>query len=292
MKAENLPPRPSSHLSEIPAQSLAQGSPDENDGLTGRQEYQFESPGPLLFQGEVSHQRLRPLKNSFRLPVFYCLLPLSRLHLAVGSLFSVNRFNLLSFHYADHGARDGSHPLIWVRNILDQQHLPTDGETWLQCFPRVLGYGFNPVSFWYCHDREGQLRAVLVEITSAFGQHGHYLLYHPGGSPLADNETLGAAKLMPMSRFSSVDGVYRFRFHREANLWQSTVEYADQEGDLLYASLTGQPCAWNNANLRRVCLRQPLLSLTSLARYHWQEFRLWSKGLAAQGKSDQRHTPN
>ena len=80
------------------------------------------------------------------------------------AFFSVDRSNLLSFRTEDHGARDGSPLLPWIQGQLRQRGLPDDGEITLQCFPRVLGYVFNPVSFWFCHDREGQLRAVLAEV--------------------------------------------------------------------------------------------------------------------------------
>jgi DUF1365 family protein len=82
-------------------------------------------------------------------------LPLSRSS-SSAALFAVNRWNLFSFHFADHGARDGSHPLPWVRRSAAAGGDRTaDGEIWLQCFPRVLGFVFNPISLWFCHDRAG-----------------------------------------------------------------------------------------------------------------------------------------
>ncbi len=73
-----------------------------------------------LFFGQVMHRRLRPATNRFVYPVYFCLLPLSEVARSVSALFSVNRWNLFSFHFADHGARDGSHPLPWIRLLLAQ----------------------------------------------------------------------------------------------------------------------------------------------------------------------------
>ncbi len=59
-----------------------------------------------------------------------------------------------------------------MRGVLARHGLQAaDGEIWLQTFPRVLGYVFNPVSFWLCHDRDGLLRAVLAEVNNTFGEH-------------------------------------------------------------------------------------------------------------------------
>ena len=119
---------------------------------------------PRIFLGHVMHRRLRPAVNAFVYPVFYVQLPLRDLASANCGIFSVNRRNVLSFHDADHGPRDGSPLLPWIEALLTQRGLPSDGEIVLQTFPRLFGYVFNPVSFWYCHDRGGALIAILAEV--------------------------------------------------------------------------------------------------------------------------------
>ncbi|OYL20435.1 cyclopropane fatty acid synthase, partial [Streptococcus pneumoniae] len=81
----------------------------------------------------------------------------------------------------DYGPRDGTDLLTWIRGVLGSAGLPADGEVWLQTFPRIAGWMFNPVSFWYCHDAAGTLRAVLAEVNNTFGQHHQYLLCAQGG---------------------------------------------------------------------------------------------------------------
>jgi uncharacterized protein len=135
---------------------------------------------PEICFGGVMHARLRPRRNVFRYRVFFMRLPLSRLGRLRNFFFSINRWNLFSFHYADHGARDGSSPERWIRRLLASEGIENaDGEVVLQTFPRVLGYVFNPVSFWLCHDRDGGLRAILCEVNNTFGEHHNYLLTHP-----------------------------------------------------------------------------------------------------------------
>ena len=55
----------------------------------------------------------------------------------------------------------------------------------LYAFPRMLGYVFNPISFWLCHDAAGAVRAVLCEVRNTFGEQHNYLLAHPDGRALA-----------------------------------------------------------------------------------------------------------
>jgi DUF1365 family protein len=236
-----------------------------------------------LLLGQVMHRRLRPVAHRFVYPVSYCLLPLTALEASSSRLFSINRFNLFSFHHADHGARDGSHPLPWIRALLDGAGVHADGEIWLQCFPRVLGYVFNPVSFWFCHGADGTLRAVLAEVNNTFGGRHHYLLAHADGSALQDGETLRADKVFPVSPFMAVGGEYRFRFHARddagAPSWRlARIEHGDAAGDLLHTAISGRAMPLATGPLLRAALAFPLQSLAVMLRIHWQAFRLWIKG--------------
>ncbi len=233
---------------------------------------------PLLCFGEVMHCRLRPLLHRFSYRVFYLQLPLRRLDALQGALFGVDRWRPLALYSRDHGPRDGSALLPWIEAILRRHGLPADGEILLQTFPRVLGLVFNPVSFWFCHDRSGALIAVLAEVNNTFGGTHSYLL-HRHGRALADGERLHADKVFHVSPFNRVCGHYRFRFERSAGRQLACIDYADDEGDLLLTSISGQPQPWSTASLLRALLRMPLHSLGILLRIHWQALRLWLKGV-------------
>ncbi len=240
------------------------------------------SAEPKLCLGHVMHRRLRPVVNDFTYPVFYVQLPVRDPEAAKCALFSIDSRNLLSFYSKDHGPRDGSPLLPWIENLLVEHGLPNDGDIVLQTFPRVLGFVFNPVSFWFCHDRSGRLIAILAEVNNTFGGSHSYLL-HRRGVPLVDGEEMRADKLFHVSPFNKVEGGYRFRFHVERSVQLCRIDYDDAEGELLLTSISGKPQPWSSMAILKAFLRMPFLTLGVIARIHWQALKLWLKGVPFHG---------
>ena len=240
---------------------------------------------PLISMGQVRHSRLRPAVNSFRYGVYTLMLPLRTLGDAPlpTRLCSRNRFNLLSFHDADHG--DGRTPLLdWVGSLLASEGInDADGEIWLQTFPRVLGYVFNPVSFWFCHRQDGALRAIVCEVNNTFGERHCYLL--DTGDAMAWGVALTARKVFHVSPFCSVEGGYRFRFMRTTqqiggeNVERivARIDYDDSEGPLLLTSVSGRLQALTDGSVATAFVRHPLMTLGVIARIHWQALKLFAK---------------
>jgi hypothetical protein len=238
---------------------------------------------PRLFIGNVMHRRLRPVVNAFVYPVFYIQLPLHDLESAICPFFAIDRSNLLSFWQKDHGPRDGSPLLPWITARLRERGLPDDGEIILQTFPRLFGYVFNPVSFWYCHDRAGALIAVLAEVNNTFGGTHAYLLHNPGGAPLRDGRELRADKEFHVSPFNEIVGGYRFRFHLDRPAQLARIDYDDADGELLRTAISGKPRRWGTGALLSAVLRMPLMTAGVMLRIHWQALKLWLKGVPFRG---------
>ena len=238
---------------------------------------------PRLFIGNVMHRRLRPVVNAFVYPVFYIQLPLRNLECAICPFFAIDRSNLLSFWQKDHGPRDGSPLLPWITARLRERGLPDDGEIILQTFPRLFGYVFNPVSFWYCHDRAGALIAVLAEVNNTFGGTHAYLLHNPGGTPLRDGQELRADKEFHVSPFNEIVGGYRFRFHLDRPAQLARIDYDDADGELLRTAISGKPRRWGTGALLSAVLRMPLMTAGVMLRIHWQALKLWLKGVPFRG---------
>lgn len=235
-----------------------------------------------IVHGEVAHARRRPTLHAFRYPAFCLRIPLSALGGLEAGGMAHNRPGLISFHDRDHGARDGSPLLPWIRALLESEGLGGADEVVLYTFPRMLGYVFNPVSFWVCHDPDGAVRAVLCEVSNTFGEHHNYLLAHADGSPLVSGETLHARKCFHVSPFCSVQGHYAFRFSFVPGRWLARVDYFDgtaSQGPLLETRISGRVAALDRGGARALLWRYRFFTLGVIARIHWQALNLWRKGV-------------
>ena len=220
--------------------------------------------------GRVMHLRLHPATHRFSYPVYFLRLPMHALHSVRARGFSVNRFNLLSFHLADHG--DGGDGLAWARGLLAQHGIRADGEVWLTTFPRVLGYAFKPVSFWHCHGRDGKLVAVLAEVNNTFGERHVYLLRTDD-----PDATLHADKVFHVSPFLPVRGSYSFAFQVAEDHFRARVDYDDGSGDALRTAWWGRSEALSGRACLRAFFLYPLMTWNVIARIHLQAARLFFK---------------
>jgi DUF1365 family protein len=227
-----------------------------------------------LLIAKVSHARQRPKRNAFSYGVYYLCFALSELAQIKKSLLPI-----FSFHERDHGAMDGTPLEPWIRHILEQRNIPeANGDIILLTLPRLFGYVFNPVSFWFCLDSQGELRAVLSEVTNTFGDRHCYLSAHEDRRPIAPDDQIRAEKLLHVSPFIDVTGYYLFRFiYRGAKIgvW---IDHYNDEGLLITTALTGKREMLSAANQLRCFFRYPLVTLKVIGLIHYQALWLWFKG--------------
>lgn len=250
---------------------------------------------PQLCFGKVFHARLRPVNHAFGYGVYFLRLPLRTMatqttQSTAGRFFAWNHFNLLSFNEADHG--DGQQALLpWIDGVLRSAGIDdATGEIWLQAFPRVLGYVFNPVSFWFCHRADGSLRAILCEVNNTFGERHCYLLEPGTGNELPWGAELTVKKAFHVSPFCSVKGHYRFRFMHRTQARESLpgmatgqvsamIDYHDDEGSnpLMHTSLAGTAFPLDERRVLKAFFTYPLMTFGVVFRIHWQALQLWLK---------------
>jgi DUF1365 family protein len=248
---------------------------------------------PTINFGTVKHRRFRPAKNAFGYGVFTLSIPM-RSRAKDKSLLTQhglgdNQFRLFSFFDKDHGLGD-TNSLQWIEEILSENHIKNvDGEIWLQTFPRVLGYVFNPVSFWFCTRANGSVQAILAEVNNTFGERHCYLIHQDSGEPLQSGKTFISKKVFHVSPFCDVRGEYHFRFlfPQDSSSKQNGVcriELHEDASPLINTSISGLAQPLSRSALYLAFLRFPLMSLGVIGRIHWQALKLWLKGVPFHSK--------
>ncbi|MCB1801445.1 MAG: DUF1365 domain-containing protein [Gammaproteobacteria bacterium] len=234
-----------------------------------------------VYRAEVMHQRLLDTGYRFRYRVFSLLLDIDRIDQAADSAwcFSRNRFNLLSFHDADHLPADAADLRAWAEGVLAdggvRQH---PARIRLLCFPRVLGMVFNPLSLWYCEDADGDPVAVIAEVRNTFGERHCYLL-RPQSTPPAWPLSARHAKDFHVSPFIGMQAEYAFRLSRPARRLRIVIrEFRDRQL-LLVATQHGERHPFTASELLRQALRVPLQTVKVLAAIHWHALRIWLRGV-------------
>ena len=242
-----------------------------------------------LYAGEVTHRRLRPARHRLRYRVFSLLLDLDELPSLARRLrlFSFNRFNLVSLYERDYGAGDRQGLRAYVETQLRRAGLPAGGAIRLLTMPRILGYAFNPLSVYFCHDRDGALRAILYEVNNTFGERHSYLIEVDAGTPAGATVVQRCRKHFHVSPFLARDMDYFFRVEPPVASRQSfsiNVVARDATGPVLSARFHAGRRPLSDLALARVLLTHPLLTLKVLAGIHWEALRLFAKGLRPRTK--------
>jgi DUF1365 family protein len=241
-------------------------------------------PAISLYHCRVAHERLLPFRHGFAYRVFSLLLDIDRLPqiAAASRLLRHNRFGLVGFHDRDHGPRDGSPLRPWVEAALRRHGLAEAGHRILLfCFPRLLGYVFNPLSIYFCHDAAGRLRAVLYEVKNTFGDQHGYLIEVPADAAPGASFAQRAGKRFHVSPFLPPAGGYEFRIRPPDERIGIVIRQHGPGGALqMVASQTGHREAFNDRALLRAVIRHPLMTVKVMAGIHWQALQLWRKGAA------------
>jgi hypothetical protein len=193
-------------------------------------------------------------------------------------LFSHNRFNLFSFLDRDHGAGDGRPLREWVAATLTEAGLHSEiGPIRVLCYPRILGYVFNPLSVYFCHRPDETLVAIICEVNNTFGQRHSYLM--PVENSAAGIVRHSCPKAFYVSPFIAMDAEYHFRIRPPAERAVVAIDETDAQGRLLFASFAARRRSLDDQSLAAVFLRYPLMTLKVIAGIHWEALRLWRKGI-------------
>lgn len=232
-----------------------------------------------LYVGEVAHRRARTFDHSLRYRVFMLLLDLDEVEARKGwpRLLGQGRFGLMSWRAADHGDRSGRPLRAQIEGRLAEAGIAIEGGPLrLLTMPRILGYGFNPISVWFCHRPDGEIAALLYEVTNTFKERHTYLVATPGASTRPIRQT--AEKSFFVSPFMDMGLTYDFTVNPPGEA--VSVVVAARRGDvpILTASFAGARRSLTNGQLFRAFVTHPLLSWKVMAGIHWEALKVMLKG--------------
>lgn len=233
-----------------------------------------------LCDGLVVHRRYRPTLHSLHYRVFSLLLDLDDVE-AISrrlKLFSFNGPNLFSVQEKDHGdgAVEGLKRCI-LNKVTARYPDAEITRVAMLCFPRVLGYVFNPLTVYYCYGEEDELAAIVYEVNNTFGDRHHYVLQADAdaGKTLAQ----ACSKKMYVSPFNAVDGDYEFHVSPPRETLAVGVNLRVDGAPVLKAYLSAKTGTLSDRTLLWAFARMPAMTFKVIAGIHWEALLLWLKGL-------------
>lgn len=237
------------------------------------------APAIQLADAQVFHARLRPHGLRFRYSVLALMLDLDRLGEPHDiPFFSLSRWNLFGFNPADHGPRDGSDLRAAIDRMHDAVGLARPARVVLTCFPRILGFVFNPISIYCGSDAAGRITSIAYEVRNTFGEH-HTYLFPVEGSPDGAVAPHECDKLFYVSPFMDMPLRYRFLISppKDETFGLKIIE-RDAHGVVLTAMMQMRAFVPHRVGLLRRLAATPLAGFKVVAAIHWQALRLWLRG--------------
>lgn len=246
-----------------------------------------------LYKGQVFHKRFAPKPHEFNHNVYYLSFNIDKIAKTENAFFSIDRWNLISFFHKDHGrfSQEKSSATGQLREWISFVHKEAGltfvpNEVWLQAFPRILGYVFNPISVWYSYNEKNQLISVLCEVNNTFGESHNYLLTKPNLTPIQDGDCFESNKNFHVSPFFNVEGKYKFRIsghplssnNQKSRLDINYFKNSEEKTPTLTTWMSAEKDSWSSWAAFKTFFSYPLLTVKVIFLIHFHALLLFFKG--------------
>ena len=229
-----------------------------------------------IYNGEVTHTRFKPVRHFLKYKTFSLLIDLDEINYLDKSIgiFSHNKFNIFSFYDKDHGDRDGGNLKDWViSNLKKFQIKEKITNIKVLCYPRILGYVFNPLSIFYCYEKD-KLVAIFYEVKNTFNEQHTYIF------KIKNNEEIiqKCRKKFYVSPFMDMETFYNFKLLNPKDKLSVFIKQTDADGTILTATQTGDKKEFSFKQLAINFLKYPLMTIKIISSIHYEALLLWKKG--------------
>ena len=238
-----------------------------------------------IYTGTLRHRRFHPKRHEFEYPIFMAFLDVDRLPelMRVSRWSGYNRFNWASYCERDHfGDPQISLRQRLLRDAERNRLLLPDGPIFLLTHLRYLGYNFNPVSFFYCHEKSGELAMVMAEVNNTFAEtHNYWLTSNCCVNATTHSRSYEFDKFFHVSPFMGLQQRYQWTFTVPGKdlVVQSNSTQREDGVAIFDSTLKLERMEWTAENLRAELVRFPWMTAKVVFDIHWQALQLWRKGV-------------
>jgi len=236
-----------------------------------------------IYFGEVMHTRVVPVKHSFRYPVYFYAFELDELPELARSnpLFGYNQLRPVAIHDRDYLLPGSQTIKDKVKSVLSKAGFENElGRVILVTAARYFNYIFNPISFFYCHDREDKLACILAQVNNTFGEMHLYPLMTEESKSVDGRLRFCTDKQFHVSPFFPRQGQYEFRLTPFDEKIDNTIRYHLNDQLALVARMFGSAVPLTTSSLAKAVIANPVCASLTMPRILWQAARLhWQRRL-------------
>jgi len=239
-----------------------------------------------IYECRVMHHRTSPKEHRFVHRIFMFCIDLDELnplckHL---SFLGHNRFNLYSFYDIDHLQKNDRSTKDKVLDYIRENGVKAEDHFKVQLvtLPRIMGYVFNPVSFYFVYNNERQPVCAIAEVGNTYHEMKPYLLTVQQG----ERFRLRVPKHFYVSPFSRLDLDFDFSLAIPGDQLNVHINEYEGKNRILTSSVTGDTQSFTNGKLIWYTIKYPLLTLRVVALIHWNALLLYLKGIKHHPKAD------